>query len=531
MDSERPELDLVPLAGSERSAAPGVSATQQGVKPGTRIEATLVLRRREPLDDSVLFESPTPLRSPRELGERFGADPTDVTLVVETVGELGLQIVSTDAASRRVRIAGPVELVTAVFGTDLRQVTSKTVTGASADHRHRTGALSIPRQLDGIVTAVLGLDDRPQSHAQFRIAQAEAVTASYTPVQVGAFYDFPPNTDGAGQSIAIVELGGGFAQGDLDTYFSGLGLATPTVSAVGVDGAANQPGKDPNGADGEVLLDIEVIGALAPAADIRVYFAPNTDAGFLDAVSDAAHASPTPVAISISWGQSEDDWTAQARNALDAAMTDAAALGITVTAASGDDGSTDRATDGKAHVDFPASSPHALACGGTRLEGDATNGTVTSEVVWNNGSGQGASGGGVSDAFTLPGWQRNAGVPMSQGRGGGRGVPDVAGNADPETGYRVRVDGTDMVIGGTSAVSPLWAALIGRLAQSTGRGFALIQPALYGTVAAGQVAPGFRDVTQGDNGAFHARAGWDACTGLGVPEGTALLGLLDPKSS
>ena len=235
-------------------------------------------------------------------------------------------------------------------------------------HRHRTGGLSVPTSLSGIVTAVLGLDDRPQARMLSLIAAPEAVSQSYTPPELAKIYAFPAEADGTGRTIAIIELGGGFDQADLDTYFSGLGLTGPTVTAVGVDGATNQPGQDPNGADGEVMLDIEVAGALAPGADQVVYFAPNTDAGFIDAISEAAHADPTPVAISISWGQSEDGWTAQARTAMDDAMADAAALGVTVTAAAGDDGSTDRTSDGKVHVDFPASSPHALACGGTRLQ-------------------------------------------------------------------------------------------------------------------------------------------------------------------
>src|SRR5262249_41925329 len=156
---------------------------------------------------------------------------------------------------------------------------------------------------------------------------------------------------------------------------------------------------------GEVLLDIEVAGALAPGAHLLVYFAPNTDAGFLDAVSAAAHAEPTPAAISISWGQSEDQWTAQARTAFDHALQAAAALGATTTVAAGDDGSGDRVGDGRAHVDFPASSPHALACGGTRLDADGATGAVRSETVWNNGTGGGATGGGVSAVFPLPAWQ------------------------------------------------------------------------------------------------------------------------------
>jgi kumamolisin len=277
-----------------------------------------------------------------------------------------------------------------------------------------------------------------------------------------------------------------------------------------------------------VLLDIEVAGALAPGADIVVYFAPNSDAGFLDAVSQAAHADPTPTAISISWGQSEDGWTGQALQAFDQAMADAATLGVTVTAAAGDDGSADRVSDGNAHVDFPASSPHVLGCGGTKLVADTTSGTATSETVWNNGAGNGATGGGVSDIFALPTWQQAVGVPAASVPGTGRGVPDVAADADPSTGYRVRVDGRDVVIGGTSAVAPLWAALVARLAQKAGQPFGLLQPLIYAGVEAGAVAPGFRDITDGDNGAYAAGPGWDACTGLGVPDGQTLVGVVQP---
>ena len=226
---------------------------------------------------------------------------------------LGLRVLEVDPPSRRIRVSGSVAVMSRIFGTSLELVTLPGTGGAGGvTFRHRTGGLSVPAAVSAAVTAVLGLDDRPQTRASFRIATPHAVVASYTPPQLGTVYRFPAGTDGTGQTIAILELGGGYAQADLDSYFQRLGIPTPTVTAVGVDGAANTPGQDPNGADGEVLLDIEVIGALAPAADIVVYFAPNTDAGFLDALSRAAHASTTPVAISISWGQSEDDWTVQA---------------------------------------------------------------------------------------------------------------------------------------------------------------------------------------------------------------------------
>lgn len=494
------------------------------------VEITLILRRKAPVPEALLAENSFGERmTPAEFADRYGADPADAVTVEDAVRAIGARVVSTDLASRHLRIAGPADVLADAFGTSLSWVSSPDHRGAAIAHRERTGPLHVPAAMAGRVTAVLGLDDRPQARANFRIASAATVLTSYTPPQLGEIYAFPAATDGAGHTVAIIELGGGFAVSDLDVYFAGLGIATPSVTAVGVDGAVNVPGGDPNGADGEVLLDIEVVGALAPAAKIVVYFAPNTDAGFVDAVATAAHATPTPTAISISWGQSEDAWTAQARNALDQAFVDAVALGATVTVAAGDDGSTDRVAGGGAHVDFPASSPHALACGGTRLEANAATGVVTSETVWNNGLGRGATGGGVSDVFLLPSWQADAGVPAGAA-GGGRGVPDVAANADPQTGYQVRVDGSDLVIGGTSAVAPLWAALITRIAQATGRPPGFVQPTLYGTVPAGALAPGFRDVTHGNNGAFAAGPGWDACTGLGVPIGSALLPVLSRQA-
>jgi kumamolisin len=511
-------LELVPLAGSEKAQAPGVQPAAAALDADAAVAATLVLRRANPVDPSAALGVADPAAYVRD----HGATSADIALVTSTLEGFGLTVVETDQASRRVRIEGPLGVVSRVFGTSLQAVSSLAPSqaggGARIEHRQRSGGLSVPKALDGIVTAVLGLDDRPQARAQFRVAEAQAATVSYTPVQLGEAYRFPAGTDGTGQTVAIIELGGGYEQSDLDTYFSRLGLGSPAVSAVGVDGAQNQPGQDPQGADGEVLLDIEVVGALAPKADIVVYFAPNTDAGFVDAIASATHAATAPTSMSISWGQSEDAWTAQARAALDDALVDAAALGVTVTAAAGDNGSSDGATDGKNHVDFPASSPHLLACGGTSLR--ASGSTISSETVWNDGSGRGATGGGVSDAYPLPTWQQSAGVPAAPSAGGGRGVPDVAGNADPATGYQVLVDGNAMVIGGTSAVAPLWAALVARLAQSIGSPLGLIQPKIYGDASA------FRDITVGDNGAFRAAAGWDACTGLGSPDGEALLAAL-----
>jgi kumamolisin len=524
MTDSTPELPLVliPLPGSERPPAQGIQPAAVSIDHGSTIDVTIILRRRASMSSEDALGAPL---TSEQIAARFGADPADAALVGVTLTALGLRVLSTDLASRRVRISGTIANISRVFGTTLSSATTQSATpqagttgsDSAATHRVRSGGLSIPAQLDGIITAVLGIDDRPQARPQFRVSTASATSVSYTPVQLGELYKFPAGTDGAGQTIAIIELGGGYETADLKTYFSGLGVGSPSVSAVGVDGAKNEPGKDPTGADGEVLLDIEVIGALSPAAKILVYFAPNTDAGFVDAVSDAAHASPAPTAMSISWGQSEDQWTAQARTALDSALLDAAALGVTVTAAAGDNGSSDGSNDGAKHADFPASSPHALACGGTSLHAKGT--AIQAETVWNDGASGGSTGGGVSDVFALPTWQKGVGVPAVK-KPGGRGVPDVAGNADPETGYQVLVDGTRAVYGGTSAVAPLWAALVARLAQSLGTPLGLLQPKLYPVHAA------LRDITSGNNGSYKAKKGWDACTGLGTPNGTAILAAL-----
>jgi kumamolisin len=491
------------------------------VDPAERIELTLVLRRRSDLPPEYVT-GPATLTT-AELAASYGATDGDVALVRSVLAEHGVDVVDVHSGARSVTVAGPAEALCAAFGTTLARVSSS-FDGGRVDHRHREGRLSVPAELDGVVSAVLGLDDRPQARSYLRRAAASATGRSYTPPQLGAVYRFPEGTDGSGQVIAILELGGGYAQSDLDAYFRSLGVPAPQVRAVGVDGGANQPGQD-SGADTEVLLDIEVAGALAPGADIAVYFAPNTDRGFLDALSAAVHATPTPTAVSISWGQSEDSWTAQSRTAMDRAMADAAALGVTVCVAAGDWGSADGQQDNQPHVDFPAASPNALACGGTTLDADPATGRVSSEVVWSSPDGS-ATGGGVSRVFPLPSWQSGVDVPARSGGGSGRGVPDLAAVADPATGYQVLVDGKSTVVGGTSAVAPLVAALTCRLAQGAGRRFGLLQPALYGTARAGQAAPGFRDISSGSNGAYSAGAGWDPCTGLGAALGEDLLGRL-----
>jgi kumamolisin len=489
----------VPLAGSERVLPPGARAAGQ-VAAEERLTVTVVVARGPDRDEIA-----------RQL-ERVAAFARD----------RGLAMVESSVARRSALLEGTVAQLCDAFGVELARYTHP-----DGAFRGRVGSVYLPADLAEVVVGVFGLDDRAQARAQYRIAEPAAVTASYTPPEVAALYAFPGGATGAGQCIAIVELGGGYVQGDLDTYFSGLGLATPQVAAVGVDGGENAPTGDPNGADAEVMLDIEVAGAIAPAARIAVYFAPNTDQGFIDAVSTAVHdRENAPSVISISWGGPESSWTAQALQALDQSFADAADLGITVCVACGDNGSGDGVDDGEAHVDFPASSPHALACGGTKLQ--ARGGAISAETVWNEASG-GATGGGVSDTFDLPDWQQSAGVPASANGNGriGRGVPDVAGDADPTTGYTIRVDGEQATVGGTSAVAPLWASLVALLNEQRGTPLGFANPMLYGL----STATAFRDIVSGSNAVggtpgYAAGRGWDACTGLGSPDGQGLLAQL-----
>jgi kumamolisin len=476
------------------------------------IEVTLVLRRRAGAAPQAASWPHAPRLAARaQFGRDCGADPADLESLRRFAGAHGLTEVASDPARRVLHLSGTPATLQRAFRVTLGKYQFEDGRGPFV------GCAQAPQLPPGVI-AVLGLDRRPVAQPRSRRPKAQPST-SYTPPQLGALYDFPTGTDGSGETVAIIELGGGFSSTDLAQYFAGLGISKPpTVTAVSVAGATNTPGGE---ADDEVMLDIEVVGSLAPGAAIAVYFAPNTDQGFYEAISQAAHdATRKPAVMSISWGGPENSWTGPSLDAMETALEDAAALGVTVTVAAGDSGSSDGESDGQPHVDFPSSSPYALACGGTRLM--AQGGVIQSEVVWNEeASGDGATGGGVSTVFPLPVWQQGSAVPESPAGSPGRGVPDVSGNADPLTGYQVLVDGEAQVIGGTSAVAPLWAALIARFNQKLGRPVGEPHVAFY------QIGiKAFRDITQGNNGACQAGPGWDACTGLGSPNGAALLAAL-----
>ena len=349
-------------------------------------------------------------------------------------------------------------------------------------------------------------------------SQQRTQPAGFTVPEIAKLYSFPAGLDGKGQTVGLIELGGGYRNEDLDAYFLNLGLHRPHVTSVSVDHTQNQPG-GVNGADGEVMMNIEIAGAVAPEAEIVVYFAPNTNAGFADAIVTASKDQVhKPSVLLIGWGGPESTWPPNARDAVDSALRSAAQRGITVVVAAGDNGTTDGVSDGRQHVDFPASSQWVLAVGATSIK--TKDGRIESERIWTQRDGFGSAT-GSSDAFALPDWQSSASVPARKDGTYGRAIPDVAAVGDPSTGYVVRVDGTVTVMGGTTASASLWAGLIALLNQGGGKSLGHLNPMLYTAIGPAQV---LRSAAEPSPSA--ASSGWKPYTGWGTPDGEKLLAWL-----
>ena len=547
------QIKHVKLTSSTRQLPKG-SKVVGAADADEQIEVSVRIRPKSAAalrDDQLMAQGAQPPSqrqyvSREEFAARAGADPADVAKIDDFAHQHGLTVKSVHLASRTVKLTGPVKAFSGAFGVKLSEVKHR-----GATFRMRKGSILIPEELKSIIVGVHGLDNRPVARPHFRRTRARrraarpraAADGSFSVTEIAKLYNFPTGVTGAGQCVAIIELndidskgrpvGAGYKTADLETFFKQAGIAIPSIVSVGVDGGVNKPGNSE--ADGEVVLDIEVAGAVAPGAKIAVYFAPNTTNGFIDAVKAAAHdTARRPSVISISWGGPEDPGGSQQfLDGLNEAVRDAAAMGVTVCVAAGDNGSADMGNDwdGKPHADFPASSPFALACGGTKLL--ASNGRITNEEVWNGGPSDGAGGGGVSNYFQLPPYQSSSKVPTSPSGFAGRGVPDVAGDADPASGYQIFLNGGRTTIGGTSAVAPLMAGLIAMINEAATKKFGktagFINPIIY---AANPQNP-FRDITEGNNdingnlgGLYTAGPGWDACSGLGVPDGASLLQLL-----
>jgi kumamolisin len=513
--------------------------------PNQQIEVTLVVRRPASTATASSQEKVLALGAEivktrsrhlthQEFEAKFGAEPDDLAKVESFAHEHGFTIVEINSAARIVRLSGPLGVFTKAFAVDDLVF----IEGKRGRFRHHTHAISVPVELAGIVVSVFGMDTEPA--ARPRGSARSSAGPTFTAPQIADLYNFPKSLDGAGQCIGIIALnscddsgkatGGGFAASDLEAYFKMLNLPRPKVVSKSVLGGSNFPGSISD----EMTLDVETAGAVTPGAEVVVYFAPNTTQGFIGAVKAAVHDTLyQPSVISISWGSEEDSAASALVDGLNDAIQDSVRLGITVCVATGDLGSADQIPpemDGQAHVDAPGCSPFALACGGTKLT--VGNSKIVDETVWNDGASGpnvGATGGGISNLFDKPAYQKGAEMPTSPKGRTGRGVPDLAGHAAVSAGYQVIVGGKKRSMGGTSAVAPLFAGLFARINQqlaSSGKPHAgFVNPLLY-------QSPGvFRDILQGNNDqtgtlkVYQAEKGWDPCTGLGVPDGTSLLQL------
>lgn len=305
------------LPGSDRAPLPG-AVLEGPADPDQQVQVTVFVRRRTDalsmLDRLNRITLHHPRFSPDQLAARHSTDPSDIDRITSLATQNNLQVVSADALSRRVQLSGTVAQLQAFFGTELGLYRRQAGT-----YRGRIGPVRIPSEIGDAVEAVLGLDDRPQAQPHIAIPElTPAAVTALSPAQVARLYNFPTGVTGQNQCIGIIELGGGFLPADLDLFFAESGVPVPSVTAVYVDGAANAPSSPPSVADIETALDIQVAAGVAPGARIAVYFAPNTDRGFLDAITTAIHDTTNrPSIISISWGSAERNWTQQTMQAME----------------------------------------------------------------------------------------------------------------------------------------------------------------------------------------------------------------------
>ena len=499
--------------------------------PKESLTVTVRVRRRPdaPALPAPSAAGPRKIISHAEFAANYGAAQADFDKVTAFAKEHGLKVVDANLTRRTVILSGTVAQMNQAFGVELAQYKTPTEV-----YRGREGAVQLPASLANIVEGVFGLDNRRMAkRAAVRpMAKPQQSAQALTPPQVAGLYNFP-NPPATNQTIGLLEFGGGYTASDIQAFFQGLNLSTPTLTAVGVDGVSNSPGDADT--DTEVALDIDVSGSVGQGANIAVYFAPWTEQGWVDIVTTAIHPAtgqPAPSVLSISWGWPELEeadnlsWTQQAIDAVSATFQEAGALGITVFVASGDHGSNCGISDKKAHVSYPGSDPWITSCGGTVLTN--VSGSSFDQGTWQDNDNW-ATGGGISDVFTtVPTWQANAKLPGSVNDGhAGRGIPDVAGNADSASGYNLTVDGQATgPVGGTSAVAPLYAGLVALLNSNLSAPVGFLNTTLYSnTSVCEDIADGVSNATYGAPG-YTSGPGWDGCTGLGSINGAQLLAML-----
>jgi kumamolisin len=532
------------LKGSSRPAKSDAKRIGDA-DPKSQVEVTVSLRGPSlPGADNL----PSAAISHEDFASKYVARQEDADKVARVLQGYGLKIEEVSLPGRSMRVSGTAAAMDSAFQAHLG-IYRNTQQG---EYRGREGELQIPGELEGIVTGVFGLDERRmarrKSQTTTALAAVAAKLAPLTPADLEKRYNFPPGT-AAGQQIAIAEFDGGYFADDLQAFCAKQGRAVPAVTTVAVglkpltlaeiQQLPPQQRTDELGASMEVMMDVQIVAGLCPQAGIFVYFAPFTEKGWVDLLNKVMSGKPDkPVTLSVSWGLAEDapDWSDAARTEINNRLQAAALLGITVCVASGDDGSGDQLADGRAHVNFPSSSPFVLSVGGTMLTG--TPAKVAEQVWWEapgerTNKGGGATGGGVSVLFARPKWQSVSVKSLNNGSIDGRVLPDIAALAGSPL-YDLIFLGRDFPNGGTSASTPLWAALIARVNSilPAGKRQRFLAPLLYQNGANGRPlgASACQDITASQNAShpqpgvgYQAQAGYDAVTGWGVPNGAALL--------
>jgi kumamolisin len=495
-----PNTHRDPWPGAQRSGA--VDAEREIAltiwlrpKSGGAIDPTLV---------ESIGRTPPRARSYRtrsELREQTDADEAERNAVEAFCRAQGMKV--SRAAWRCVVVSGPLGQLISVFGAEVDLYLD-----FNGHHfRHRRGPVRLPQSIARYVRGVFGFHQWPHST---RIApHPTGVTPPLTAADIAAHYGFRGGADGTGQTIGVLQLGGTFRVDDFRACMQWQGGSSTDPVEHRIDDAETQR-ETQTSKDIELALDTQIVGTLAPGAKIVIYDAPNDERGFLDAIRDAVFdATHAPSVLSISFGWSEHVWTPVALELLSELTAAAALIGVTILCSSGDEGAHPDPQDGKLHTEAPACVPFVLACGGTVL--DPASAT---ETGWSNSSG------GFSRHFSVPAWQTVAADEAGRvQQRAGRGVPDVSAQQQP--GYPIVFDGAHHCALGTSAVAPMWAALIARVNERLGVNAGFFAPLLYANGAAAH-----RDVLAGNNGAFDAHAGWNPVTGLGVPDATALEAVL-----
>jgi kumamolisin len=525
----------VVVNGSERIPLPGAIATARADADVT-IEVTLKLRRKTALPP--LTGRPAVAMTRENLRANYGASKADIDKVAKVFGKFNLKEIGANPATRSVRLSGTIAAMEEAFQVELFNYAHE-----SGNYRGRVGPVHVPADMKDIVESVFGLDNRHVARRRRQTLRVDSLPRSasvpsgwYVPSELAAHYNFPSG-DGSGQTVGLLELGGGYFPDDLKQFCGFADIPKPPqVTTISTDGAPTDIGR---GSDDtlEVMLDIEVVAGICPKAHIVVYFAENSEQGFLTCIDAAVHDEKNdPGVLSISWSGAEKSFTAQARRQFNNALRDAAQLGITVCVATGDAGSSSGIGDGLAHVQFPASSPYALAIGGTTIP---KRGGKEPDIVWKDSDGF-STGGGVSAVFTRPDWQKGVTIKSVNPHSiVGRCIPDISANADGNVSpYLMVADGKKQPVGGTSAASPLVAGLLTLINASRPAGdrVGYLTPVLYQASGAGKPtigAAGCTDVQSGNNttapaAGYKAGEGYDAASGWGTPDGVKLAALLSP---